>query len=549
MMLSRIWWFALSIMLLMESGSAAAVGLRETMLTISVTNNAVQVIYDLPAEVTSLSLGNGSLPPAAADIRVREASVTLDRGTLSARTGFRRVTLLIRSDSDEIDSIYPMLLPVAGKGVVLFAPYILPSSGPFRVGIVTDGGAVHVLRDRATLDGYVIIGAAPEKRGAYRSLVSMGMPDGLRDTLLDRTGRLLAFYRARLHLPLRRMPTVVMSYAERASESGHRYSRGDVTPNGVVFLRIYGSAAQVADPSAIGNYTGFLSHELFHLWGEGGETAPRDWWLHEGGAEYASWVATATLWPADLSLDQRVGGALRGCASVLQSQPLGALEEPAARGARYPCGAVMQWIADLGARSESGRRDSFAIWRRFLVAKRAGGLAAVATWRGLVASLAPRAVPAVDSLIDGAGAGRWPELAVMLNRLGASVDVQSPLGFSQRVAAMQALILSSCGELRGVGEDKRGLYVQAPPGCVLFGDAPVIEKAEGIEPMADPSGFYRAIVAKCAARSEVALVLNANGVPRTARAPCTVAVEPPLPEMKLIRALPPMPNGGSWRAD
>lgn len=56
--------------------------------------------------------------------------------------------------------------------------------------------------------------------------------------------------------------------------------------------------------------------------------------------------------------------------------------------------------------------------------------------------------------------------------------------------------------------------------------------------MGDARGFYESVRSACAAKSEIELSLNANGTRRAGRVRCTIPVEPPPPDLKVIRALP-----------
>jgi hypothetical protein len=510
----------------------AAAAAPPLVVTVSRAGDGIRVDYDLPAPVAALRLGLQAQSPAA-NIRAEGDGFSFRRGEVSAQHPFTHATLIVTPDGREVDSVYPLLLPVEGRGFVLYAPYLMPASGPARLNVVGASGRKRAVRDDSG-SGYVLVGAEPQNHRLHRSLMSVGTPDSIRAALDERAARLLAFYRERLGQAGGVKPTIILAYSAAATQ---RPFRGDVTPNGMVFLRIGGDAAHAADPAAIDRYANFLSHELFHLWNRSGDSRSGNWWLHEGGAEYASWLAASTLWPSTATMERRLNDAMKTCAIYLGAKPLADLSDIEARGVRYPCGALIQWIADVGLRAE-GKGDVFALWKRLRAVRQTKGSYTPDDFFAALAELAPRALPAAESIVRGSGVERWTRLAETLNAMGAGVEVGPPAPFLLRLAAAKPLVLSACGEAWGVGDGEHGLFVQAPESCSAFGDSPVIEQAAGIAPMADPLAFYERVRAVCASGGEVALSLSANGKPRTERVKCSVPVEPPPPDLKIVHALP-----------
>ncbi|MGZ8295559.1 MAG: hypothetical protein ACXW27_02290 [Allosphingosinicella sp.] len=447
------------------------------------------------------------------------------------------MSLMVSPDSREVDSVYPLLLPVRGKGFVIHAPYLSPVGAPSVTKVAGADGTYRTVRKQAA-NGYLLVGAELQNSGPFRSLVSEGAPALLRETVLDRAKRLLNFYTSELGERPERRPTIIVSYSKRPDGAKRDFFRGDVTANGVVFLRIYAEDGGNADTASVAEYTGFLSHELFHLWNRSNDPTTENWWLHEGGAEYASWVATSRLWPSETSLERRVGDALLSCTMYLGGRPLSSLADPETRSVRYPCGAVIQWLADLGVRASDRKQNSFALWRRLLAKRKSAGSYTPADFQALLAALAPKAVLPVRAILSESGVERWRGLADSANAMGARVEVNAPAPFLLRLAAARPLVLSSCNEIWGVGENQNKLFVQAPESCTTFGDSPIIELAGGVSPMGDANGFYETVRSACAAKSEIELSLTANGTSRSGRVKCTAPVDPPPPDLKVVRALP-----------
>lgn len=526
-----------SMVLMTLAASPAAAATATIDLTIRADGDSVHVVYTLPRPTTSLPLRLADSPAPAADVRIRERGLALQDGRITGTRPFSRATLIVQADSRERDGVYPLARPVQGRGLVLYAPYILPKDLRSRVRISGAGRRGAPLREPER-NGYVVVGASPERHRGFRFLAGRGISASFRQTLLERASRILSYYGAKLGRAPEQEPLIILTEHELLPGMSQSLLRGDVSANGVVFLRSYsGGAGADAAPSPA-QYTGFLAHELFHLWNRSGDAATRNWWLFEGGAEYAGWLAAATLWPNEHRLEQRVGSALTTCMMYLGSQPIEDLDEHQSRGVRYPCGAVIQWVADVGTRAQSPERDGLAIWRDLLASKAQRGSYGPRDFATAVSRHAPGVAPVIEALVSGAGIERWEALAASLGGFGAELRVKPPAPFSLRLAAAKSLVLSACREIHGVGEDGRGLFVQAPQACSVFGDSPVIEDAAGASALQDPSGFYVAVLESCRRRTSVPVTLRGERGRRTEHVRCDIAVDPPPPEIEVVRALP-----------
>jgi hypothetical protein len=517
----------------------AAATARPLEITISETAEGVRVAYDLPAPVSTLPLGGGKAPPSPAMLRSGEGAPRYESGEIRGAAPFRHATLVLTPDAADADARYPLLTAVRGRGFVLFAPYIIPYPGDFRARVSVGNGRYRALTREEAEGGYVVVGASAAATGPFRSITGTNVPAALERVLHARAAALLEFYAKRLRKRLDDKPLVIIA-ADEESPAGFR---GDVTRNGVVLLRFRGTTSDGG--AAVGQSTTFLAHELFHLWnGAKGNVPERQAWLYEGAAEYFSWIAGAALWPGEVSLDRNVDRALTICMGTLRADALSRLADLEARQARYACGAVVQWIVDVGARSGSGgRRDGLDLWATMLAGRGGARGYTPAEFDSAAAGLAPGTFSQVQAIVEGRGLARWNALAAALVRAGADVEAQPPTPFALRFEAVRALVLSACGELWGVGEEGVSLYVNAPPACEPFGDRATIVSAAGVDPMAEPSRFREAVEQACAAGRELALVLGAGLARREGSIRCTVKVESSLPDLRVRRALPlPLPG-------
>ena len=498
-------------------------------VTILQSAESIRVVYELDHSATSLPLPATSGPLPAANIRA-DPGFMLSGRMIKADRATRKFSIHISADEREVDSVYPLMLPVSGGSFILYAPYLIP---PAAKAWLVRGRTRHRV-DPKQAQGYLIVGRAATDRGQLRALVSAGAPPAQSKAMLDRAESLLAFYAQRLGRPPGDKPTLILSFGAAPASAGASF-RGDVTPNGIIFLRIRSAEQGEAE---IGRLSSFLAHELFHLWNRSGNSDPRAWWIHEGGAEYASWLARSTLWPGEAGLEQELSGALQTCAMYLGPRPMNSLSEPETRPIRYPCGAVLHWLADLGARSARPGRDGFEIWRRLFAARARSGTYTAADFESALEASAPRALAPIGTVLAGSGPQRWAEIGGAADAMGARVDVAGPTPFFQRLAASQSLVLSACGEVWGVGEKDGSLFVQAPQSCTDFGEEAIVVTAGGADPMADSKDYYDKVSAACAAGSEIEIRLRIKGNERTRRVKCTVAVNPPPNDIRIVRALP-----------
>ena len=188
------------LLLAAEPASARTAPVR---MTVEPAGTGVRIAYDLPAPVRSLAIRAAaqSGPARGTHIAAVEPGLTYSRGRIEAATAFRRATLVIAPDDAEVDSVYPLLSRVAGRGFVLYAPYVTPD-GPLAASVATGRGRSRALSRTEAEGGYVLVGAIPAARGAVRGLAGATLPPALEARLFGRAGTLLAFYTRRLgHRP------------------------------------------------------------------------------------------------------------------------------------------------------------------------------------------------------------------------------------------------------------------------------------------------------------------------------------------------------------
>ena len=507
--------------------------------TIDTAADGIRITYDLSAPVRTLAVraASQSGPPQGIHVAAAEPGLTYRRGRIESAMPFRRATLVVAPDDGEVDSVYPLLSRVAGRGFVLFAPYVLPDT-PFAARVATGGGRYRALPHAEAAGGYVLVGAAPAPRGAFRALASTTTKPELEARFHARAGALLDFYASRLHRRLARPPLLIISVVDEPADRQHHFFRGDVTPNGVVLLRFHGTADQIADPNSTRQFTAFLAHELFHLWNRRtGEHGMREAWLHEGSADYYGWLATDALWPEEIDFPARLTAALGGCTAFLADRGLMQLSDGEAMQVRYSCGPIVQWVVDAGLRAASGgRRTGLDLWAELL--RNGRGDYSVATFLAAARTQAPGTALFLSGLVESGA--RWDALAPALTGAGVGIEARPPTRGNLSFAATRALIRAMCTDFWGAGFDNAGVYFDSAP-CQLAGQFTHIVRIDGTDPMADIPAYFAYVRDACARGASLALVLRneAGESRRTVR--CTVPPAPAPLDFRIERPLPPGP--------
>ncbi|HEX8223396.1 MAG TPA: hypothetical protein VF605_06240 [Allosphingosinicella sp.] len=507
----------------------AAARAQGAAVSFNATATGVRVTYDLERPTSRLLIGTESLPSSGIHLQPGDPSITYHEGAIIGSRPFKRASLLISADTKDWDARYPLLTRIEGRGFLVFAPYLLPRSNPsaqIRIG----GKRVDRLRAEG---GFLIVGGRVQEGAVMDSLVSTNTPQALKADVLSRANSLIAFYSDRLGRAPSRPPILVVSYVPALEGDARWPFRGDVTSNGVILLRFRPAEKSMSLRS---RYTALLSHELFHAWNHRtGDVSASEAWLHEGSAEYFSWLAMAELWPRETSVNQSVEASLQACAIFLGERPLRSLSEGDAR-LRYFCGATVLWLADLGVRTSSaGARDGFSLWRRMIAGKESSAYS-LQDFRTAVSDLAPEVSPLVGSLIDEGVS--WQAVAKQAADLGASVDASEPTPFSLRFTVLRALALSACGSFGGAGENSGRLFITTRGTCGPLGDTPSISRIADTDPMKDAIKTYEAVGASCLRGEAVAVQIRTGRLARDVQIRCNVKVQPAPMQLAVKRALP-----------
>lgn len=502
-----------------------------TRLTLTATHAGVVVRYDLAKSVTELRLGTPNSMPASAAVSTGDARLVYRDGVITSPEPFTRATLLLAPDRKEEDSRYPLITAIAGRGFVVYVPHLLPPSEPVRLTLADSTGTRRLNRDAR--NGYVVVTTAKSGRWDGPLLAARGTPHSVEELVASRTRELLRFYSSAVGQPPVSRPRIILSAVEsREADAGNR---GDLAANGVMLLRVRYSPEELGTPAFEERLSTFLAHEIFHLWNWNNKGDESTWWVHEGGAEYASWLAASKFWAGGQTLEQRVSAALSACVLALGERPLRGLTGASARSTRYPCGAVIHWLVDAGARMHKPGSTALSVTRTL------GGSRTGYTEADLERELevaAPGAAELIRLILDGRGAERWNVVGKMAAPLGAKVVLQAPAPFLRRVESMKPLLLSACGQINGVGEADQELYVVGPQACATFPGRVNVLSVDGISPMQEPSELFDTVSKRCQSADTLTLAVEKDDRRSEAKVKCTVRAVAPPPSFAVTRALP-----------
>jgi hypothetical protein len=354
-------------------------------------------------------------------------------------------------------------------------------------------------------------------------IASPGVDAQLRARIAKAAGAAATVYRRRLGVRLETAPTVIVTRVPTFGQG----RQGDVS-GGIVSLRFFGADKNASETG--GMVAKFVDHEFFHLWSNrvfaarDGENQP---WLHEGMAEYAALLAGRDQGQlTDAEVGRELTDRLNGCADSLKPQGLDG--DPPKRGkAVYDCGVMVQWSADLMARSASGgRRDVFDVWRDLFAASRAGDWTYDA--KDFLAQAGQSASPEdpLRLLMTPDVDNRWGRLTTALNARGARIVGARSAALERQNLLFHLEGLVCTGGFGFYGGDTNEVRLDTADRCGPLSGDPLIDAVAGHDVVADAMGARDAAAEICAAKGDVAFTYRGKLV-------ATVACKTPLPPRPL----------------
>jgi hypothetical protein len=515
-------------------------------LTLTPSTDGLTVSYELAQPVTTFRFEIGAPPALRANWRAEGVFFSADGRSVEAAdaAAFSRFSVFLPADKAEVDRMYPALSRVGAAGWVLYLPYLRPAtnSGEVAVAPALAADQTALAAGSATVrpdSRYVFVGPTSYVSGKnVRIIADPASPGWLVANVRADAELAIITYARRLGVPIRGRPIIAINHTAEPAANGIQW-HGDTTDN-LAFLRFYGPEWQTNDLARAASAREFVYHEMFHLW-NGGLTKPaadqNHPWLHEGAAEFASWRALRDLdlmTPDDFNAN--VGEALSRCRALLEADPLlGPLGKSG--GAPYYCGAVVQWVSDLGAaRAAQAPKDFFAIWGRiFKAAAKKQNTYTLEDWQAMVAepSLPADASELIASIVNREGLTRWARMPERLRLLGVNLSTYPADANEVRRRFLMHLLSQSCTAPFGYYSQERNVKLDTGRRCGTLPVDPEVDSAEELNFFTnDPLSAYEMIAGRCSRNEDVTLANSATGL--KIKLPCRKPM-PKLPEQYRVR--------------
>lgn len=529
---SVLFWLALFVCALSLLSWPSVVNGKPTTegisVQVTVTDKAefAEVVFEFSEPIESLTLaGNGYINPQTR-LATTLSGQSIDNGVVTLAAPGSTVVVRVLPDLQEVNSVYPAMSKIEGLGSLIFAPAILPEMRIARLTGFDRSGRQIDFDPSLDSQGYLYVGIPGTVTPDYEFIVAQNARSDLAVEIENQIEALLRYYTARMERSAGLKPTILLttSYDERP------YNRGDVTENGVIFLR-YRLLEQVDLSEDTKRLSAeFLAHEIFHLWQDRENVDPRAWWLHEGVAEFASALALDEIMPSIGHTNDRLIASYNNCASTVFYHEFRYLSARNQSRARYSCGMLVQWLSSLEMQNNLTGPDIWTLWRQLWPAGESYGMT-ITDFRALGEVSFPSALRQADSIFSGEGTTRWVSIFETVQAVEPVME-EPENQFQSRVMIARSLVLSACGEFWGAGErNGTELYVSVPPECETFNDGSAIIRIDGLDPMTQLAESFSRVRSACSGEDKVDLVISQDGMTREASVRCDVPVQLPAPIM------------------
>jgi|GEM_PF-4878493 len=536
---------SIPLIVLLSGCVATDMGRAEQIVRLS-DRGGVEIQYDLAEPTSDIPLDPEETFSDGAALEVLNEGLILTERTFESAVPIERLTLRLSPDTLSANGQFPTLVKMAEQGYVLYLPAL-------RTAVVPDEPVFELPDDivahpRQNRNGFVFIGPKSLVRDpAFGHLIaSPSTPVAIVDDIMARTESILAFFTDALKRPPPDRPTIIIDY----DTEGAGNFVGHVAQNSTILLQFNEGALQV-DAFTKEILPQYLTHEFFHLWNgkvDIDHDGPNLAWMHEGAAEYASWVAAISLFDHGKSLEHRIEQQLRFCTGSLGNDALLRLEDQRRDSSRYSCGSVVAWLSDVADRSHGGS-GIFGFWSEILDSGDPYG------FEDFKAALNRRPGPAADAInaiLSRSDPERWNDVFAALSTIGVIVRPAIPGPAAVRSAAIYTLLREGCSRPAGfetVGMSERPERIvlrteameeaaDALGPCDALGGDPELVSVAGFDVLGDWTHIANVISEACANRADISLTLRRGGqlVAETIR--CRQPAEAPEPRLEVVKALP-----------
>ncbi|WP_390584857.1 hypothetical protein, partial [Erythrobacter sp. MTPC3] len=500
--------------------------------------DAVEVVFGFSEPIESLTLSRANYTNPHTRMTATLPGQALENGVVTLATPGTTVVVRILPDLEEVNSIYPTMSNIEGHGNLIFAPAILPEIRIERLSGIDRSGRQIRFEPSVDSEGYLYVGIPGTETPDYEFIVAQGARSDLAVEIENQIEGLLLYYTERMGRSAGLKPKFLLttSYDERP------YNRGDVTENGVIFLRYRLPEQENLSVDTKRLSAEFLAHEIFHLWQNREHADPSTWWLHEGVAEFASVLALDESMPHLGRANDRLIASYNNCSNTVLYHEFQYLSSRNQGRARYSCGMLVQWLSSLEMQKHPTGPDIWTLWRELWPAGESYGTT-IADFRALGEVSFPSALRQADTIFSGEGTARWVNIFETVQAVVPVVE-EPENQFQSRVMIARSLVLSACGEFWGAGErNGTELYVSVPPECDTFNDGSAIIRIDGLDPMTQLAESFSRVRSACSAEDKVDVRISQDGMTQEASVRCDVPVQLPPPVMAMsVDAAVPTPS-------
>ena len=431
-------------------GSAVAGSKNTASLTINadLTQMSIELAYRFRFPVQALEFRYKPELIRRNSWNVRDALLMLKENAISHANGdlIETVILDIGLDKDSFDRVYPSLRPAGNAGIVFFTDYaMLEGIELSEILVSTSPGNVVAYSNfvsAGSVDGMVLPGLS-KNSGHYLYFGDANLVGRIEGGLFLSDDRLPKWIAEELRQAIGPAVAWLDSYfgsrnserlfvvATLESEATNTRWRGDVSPNGEIFLRLHGEGWLKENAELDHVLKRFLAHELVHLengarWRKReGEPA----WLSEGLAEYLAIIhGTVDADPDGFDFFQdEVTDHASQCISILRLQGTGMSDPSLQRGAHpYNCGVLAFWVMD-GASGPPAAGNKFrSVWSSLVATLEGRGkeYGVSELLSALDANEKLQEKRLLTALIEGPGDNQWENLKLMFSEIGLVVTYE-----------------------------------------------------------------------------------------------------------------------------
>jgi hypothetical protein len=376
---------------------------------------------------------------------------------------------------------------------------------------------------------YVVLdrGSALSCRAEDRHMVIADpqTPAWLSDDLSQTLARQLDNFGERLGALPSPKPRLIIGY-DPDPKKPSQY-RGEAGWRSTIFIRLWGTAWGSPDPMAKSTLANFVSHEAVHLWiGQGAKLAPGDnsALLAEGAAEYLSFLAiNENVSPTSASMLREAEGRIAACNRNVGDW---ALKRGRLAGrAFYDCGFVLQWLVDLEASKQNGKR----IWD---------------IWNALLASQLDEI--SLDSFLERSPvslAADWLDASTAQDRINAVIESSNGIFHASQSEALPArqitdlvvqhILAEQCpqGPFGFFSEDDQ-IRLDTGQRCGALSGDPVVKAINGKNVLTDTHALLKNVSAACETGGALRFTDDKERV--IASIICRTPLEPPPPPIQIV---------------